>query len=955
MSAASTTWATVTSTAFWVTTAANAVMSVGMSIISSLLMNPTDSASRAEKLTLGSINQVTPIPIIYGRAMVNRPFWMNFSKDSFYATPIRKKSGGGIFGIGKKSTTVGYHYFASWELALCVGPITAIRDVYVSPGKRSMLTQVSVKTTFPDGEIQISRYKGKQDAESVVNDINSKSGYATIPENINGYIQLQPNPYYGCVAVLDPHANIPVSPNGSVIQLYDPGSGKADIDISEGGAVRVYSGGDSPTKDPGDYYYKSKYMRSDGTYQEATLTYPHICYASYNQYKVGATPNPTTHLYDIIRIPTNLPIYARGSYDTTNECYDLMNPASILFEALFTEDFGVGIPLDQCDLESFKYAADYFARRNKGMGLLLERKSDLMDFVNMVQSHCRIMLVPRNGKLTLKILGDPSENVTYISTKDAIKDSLSFVRKTSAETYNEVFFTFTNPEQLYNVMSASMIDCWQRQKSGSPKQQQVALEAFQSLSLAKSRAAEILRETAYPLCEFSLSLPKAYSYLEPGDLVQITLDDFGDNNYFHCMTRVGNISQSDSNGLNIKLGLIQDPMYVELVDNNPNTRLHASGGTVSDNFVGEVNPSDLYIASTSKYKDLLAGVCIEADPVARAYFDLGAKTVYSGNDTLLLVGGKDSGTLDSMDVVLQDSTEFFSLSESVHNCARLLDEVDGVTYTDRVKGFRIQCFSDEGVAEFLDLNKNTPEDLQELLVNNENFVMVGDEVLQIGKVEVLNADERILLCSDIIRNSYSSYMAPHIEGSAVICIGSSDNIQSNIINTDLPENISGETLMLPLTETGERFTGLNPLSSGFYNTQSGDLGITHKASSPMRPEIRDITNNVASIRPMKAGIAPGTNAWLAQTVDMSDITGIKVEYIDQAGHILSSQSYPIVIQSSWGTIPENTAVFIPANGDDVESNLIKLNLSIPNGCVSIRFKQVIGNTTGVEYGEYIVV
>lgn len=754
------------------------------SIIISLASNRQE-APKAQEFNATTNSETAVIPVVFGVAKVNAPCWIHFDQASLEVNPVTVSSGGGK---GKSAdTTVGYKYRANYEQVLCQGACNAVYDVRTTNGGRSLF---------------------------------QKSGGA-------GWRNI-----------------------GQVWNFWDYNTRTTQGDFSESGTVKVTAGGSTT----------DIITKADGSTETTTVGVSNatmIRYGVNGKYDTGGTGSVPAHQWIIQRVPTSLNtgdskypnIYVRGSKDENAPEYRLMNPAAIVYECIFTSLLGFNLdPKVFCDAESFYKAAEFYADSNIGLGLCVTSAISISDFINKLQNHVDFNLVWNNGKLSFQS-NDLTSNLLYspiIMDADIKEGTLSIARLTSQEICNSVAYTFT--QQInYDPGTARLVDSYATELAGYESQKSVDLTGYQSLSSAQKRASQLLRKWSYPAVTIKFTTSRAYSYLKVGDMIRIATKDTTTGKYRVFVTRVSSIDSSTVSNGEIDITAAQDTKYNEFLTTDPEQVPEAGASVIvitPDQDTITVNPGEPAPAPSA----INTGMVMETSKVLLSRLETLTGKTFGGYGWNCLALAQRTYNLSTRFMWTAGTAGNLYTSYSNYGLSAVLSSPMDVFYTDRDNEYTITCETRESfdalLASSINIGKGTAGGLDEILKGASKglgLLIVGKELMQVGKYEILDEAALTLKMSGIVRGALDSTIVSHSIGEKVWVISNVTELGS--LFTSLPINNKIESyLSLPVTMYPQDISGTiydeDPFTTAFTHPQSGNTGFYGLSETYGAPDIR---------------------------------------------------------------------------------------------------------------------
>lgn len=229
------------------------------------------------------------------------------------------------------------------------------------------------------------------------------------------------------------------------------------------------------------------------------------------------------------------------------------NPAAIAYDILTNTYYGLAIPIERIDFDSFNVAANYY--NSKGYGLnfkitdIAEAKQTLNKLLDLVDL---ILTIGTDGLIQCRVLDPNADPIGIICDDDFSKFTLK--KQTWRDIPNEFEATYSEPSRLYEAASIALkneaaIDA----VGGVIKKKTFDLSAFVYRETAFDRLSEVMRRESYPRDAISCEVSGEWYFARPGDLVYINKSEYGISAYY----RITRVETGKIDELNISLEMIE--------------------------------------------------------------------------------------------------------------------------------------------------------------------------------------------------------------------------------------------------------------------------------------------------------------------------------------------------------------------------------------------------------------
>lgn len=232
------------------------------------------------------------------------------------------------------------------------------------------------------------------------------------------------------------------------------------------------------------------------------------------------------------------------------------NPAHIVYEVLFNDDWGMGYPVNMLDVDSFRAAAATLASEGLWMSMIWTRSTTIEAFCGEVLDHIQATLGPdpRTGKIRLKLLRADYDvgNLRVLHPGNA--NITNIQRKLWGETANEITVSWTNPdtekEETVTIHDDANIAIQGQVVSTSRNYYGVRTAA-----LATKLALRDLRQVASPLLAVDIEIDRTEWGIMPGDVIELRWPEEGIASMY---MRVGDVDYGATANSKIRTSLVED-------------------------------------------------------------------------------------------------------------------------------------------------------------------------------------------------------------------------------------------------------------------------------------------------------------------------------------------------------------------------------------------------------------
>lgn len=657
------------------------------------------SLAAAQDVKFSPAASGAPVPIVFGQARVTP----NHIRGAFSLLETEEieapEAGKGGMGGGAAGGVIGFNYFWSWEMGLCMGTVEALGQVFSMPGESPMIDA-------PPEDIWVSF-------------------------GVADYIEL----------------NLKMAPPEDVTDAEETTQ-------AEGGIVRVYKGSQDQVRiSSGDSYqltgipYRGTCFAVFGIVDDGRA----YCLGSQNIVKTYQfmVRRPCECVRDNGDAVPGLKL--RGSDDTENPAYHLANPAAIYWEALTNKVWGRGLSSDILDEASFVATSEYYAAQNIGLGLVIESTDDIGAFLDGIQRHVKTLLT-WDGEVykLISLLNIEQTHEEILTLRQRDLKHLAAGIPLWESVWNELRAEFTSPERgerpdAISQMDSGVVDIL----GGRVMSQRISLPGFNDWNLVNQQLSRLLAEMSYPWRTAEWEMNRFKSNVRTGQVVRVIWDQNTDSPITSYWLIVG-ITEGASDDENIKVIAVED-MLLAPVEGEELTVIPLPDKYPWQRFI-PTDPDDVYLVDEPE----------EAQDTIAAVFEVPAMLAQQAGITNqpLIVGCMPRiapGQNGALIFASLDNVDFFKASDkSITTIAGVLvTPMPGGQFWDRsVAGFEFDIAQDgffggamNSVTQIADENAHL-EDIE------QHWILMGEEVMKVGLIEQVSPTRYRL--RNIIRGLYGT-------------------------------------------------------------------------------------------------------------------------------------------------------------------------------------------------------
>lgn len=285
----------------------------------------------------------------------------------------------------------------------------------------------------------------------------------------------------------------------------------------------------------GDYNPVWGYLYSK--HPDQALPYPFLGYVACANYDLGGSASLSNHNFEVI------------SDITFSDTIQDANPADVIEDFITNPLYGASPSLQMADLSEFR---TYCAAANLLISPALTEQREAFEIINEIVEAVNCAVVPSPDGLKIRSYGDsvvsgngvtftPNLEPVYHLTDDDFlgEDQPVRVRRSrDTDAYNHCQIEYVNRFNQYNTETVEAKDQANIEMFGLRTQDPVKHDFFCEPKIARHAVQLLLQRKLYVRNEYEFELGWKYCRLEPMDIVTITDESLGLNQFPVRITRV---------------------------------------------------------------------------------------------------------------------------------------------------------------------------------------------------------------------------------------------------------------------------------------------------------------------------------------------------------------------------------------------------------------------------------
>lgn len=270
---------------------------------------------------------------------------------------------------------------------------------------------------------------------------------------------------------------------------------------------------------------------------DQALHYPFLGYVACANYDLGGSASLSNHNFEVI------------SDITFSETIQDANPADVIEDFITNPRYGASPSLQMADLSEFR---TYCTATNLLISPAMTEQREAFEIINEIVEAVNCAVVPSPDGLKIRSYGDSvvsGNGVTYIPNLEPVyhltdddflgEDQPVRVRRSrDTDAYNHCQIEYVNRFNQYNTETVEAKDQANIEMFGLRTQDPVKFDFFCEPKIARHAVQLLLQRRLYVRNEYEFELGWKYCRLEPMDIVTITDESLGLNQFPVRITRV---------------------------------------------------------------------------------------------------------------------------------------------------------------------------------------------------------------------------------------------------------------------------------------------------------------------------------------------------------------------------------------------------------------------------------
>lgn len=501
---------------------------IGTNVVSSLLAKtPKDATPSGEgEFKVPTAEEGRVIPYLAGTCKISGPnviWWGNLNTE-----PI-EEGNGGLFGTGllEKKYTIGYHYYAGMDMALCHGPVDSLIALYVGD-KYCGHSQYLIEQPLSSGQEIYRRIE------------------CHLPDLFGG------DKLEGGISSYSLSTF-----NASPRRAYD--FNKEDRANWPQGGLCFYRGIPGQV---GDFYLEMVYLEDYAGIDQHVPAYPGLCHMVLRLPYLGNSQ----YIKDWAPVVQRCPIPAGMDASKAQISYvgvsgNDANPAYVILDIMQSNEYGLGLPAGRFNITSFQDVANTLYSESFGISMLLDADSSADTVFSEICKtvDCVIFTDPSTGQWTIKLIRDDYAVGDLLEiTKDDLLAEPEYSRSAWADTLNEVKIEFIDRANNFETRVVQAQETAHYAATGLLATETFSFKNVSNAAVASRIAARELKSHSYPVAQFRLVVNRKAWQLRPGSAFRLTWQPPTGPAWTDLVLRVTNIRYGALDEGRIEVDAVED-------------------------------------------------------------------------------------------------------------------------------------------------------------------------------------------------------------------------------------------------------------------------------------------------------------------------------------------------------------------------------------------------------------
>lgn len=240
------------------------------------------------------------------------------------------------------------------------------------------------------------------------------------------------------------------------------------------------------------------------------------------------------------------------------------NPAMMILDLLTDKYYGLRIPQDYINLDSFKDAAYQFSNEKFGLSMTIDRSQPLASILEDIKVWTNSFLsIDPNGKIYMQVNREntpiTSNDVVFIDDNAILPGTLNVQSGSWSDVTNVLKIEFTDATVDYTTRSVQLYNSGNLQATGIKKVDTVNLAGITDKQQAVKQGNRLLYQRGFPLAKASFEINRTTARLHTGRRIWLRPSTWRAEDYL--VMHVTQIEESEPSSDRIKVSAVEDSLY----------------------------------------------------------------------------------------------------------------------------------------------------------------------------------------------------------------------------------------------------------------------------------------------------------------------------------------------------------------------------------------------------------
>jgi hypothetical protein len=204
------------------------------------------------------------------------------------------------------------------------------------------------------------------------------------------------------------------------------------------------------------------------------------------------------------------------------------NPGKMVYDLATQNRYGAGIATEYINNPSFEEEILYWSQQSQLISLALTEQRPMMDWVDLILSHCNGFRHWSEGQLHIGAFKDEA-SIVSLNQDDLVREEgenplppLQIVKRKASDTFNRVEMNWTDRSNAYDVSVALAKDDVDQRVSGKVRINAADLAGIHNSTYAQNQAYRLLFESMYRFSIYTFDVSFKNMLYSVGDVIDVS-------------------------------------------------------------------------------------------------------------------------------------------------------------------------------------------------------------------------------------------------------------------------------------------------------------------------------------------------------------------------------------------------------------------------------------------------